>query len=303
MTNYKRVACFLSFICLAFPAYAGGPQLKVEAFCDADTGEYKVQYESTAWIDCETYPKPDSTVRDVCSNERVVISINDEVEVDDEFNAGNNYLLSGASEKSFQPGDVVTVTAEALDSWGDFYRIEKDKQSISATVTIEEDPDCTTTEQGVGRFTGGGHFSVDEEYDGFYGGGRITFGLTIHCDLLLSNNLEINWKDDEGNSYKFHLLEHTAITVCSDDPDIIQAPPAAPLDTLEGVGFGRVNNMGGYSIVFTLVDSGEPGRKDEVAFYIYESAAPGNVILDTDGLQELQGGNLQAHYDQPHKNK
>ena len=58
----------------------------------------------------------------------------------------------------------------------------------------------------------------------------MTRGLTIHCDLLLSNNLQINW---QGNH--FHMTEHMTTVVCSDDPDIVQAPPPAPLDTLVGI--------------------------------------------------------------------
>jgi len=52
--------------------------------------------------------------------------------------------------------------------------------------------------------------------------------------------------------------------------------------------------------VFTLVDAGEPGSDDQAALLIYETANPANVVLDVP-LQYLDGGNLQAHYDQPHK--
>jgi len=81
----------------------------------------------------------------------------------------------------------------------------------------------------------------------------------------------------------------------------MQEPPDAPLDTLVGVGTGRWNNEYGYTIEFTLIDAGEPGRDDMMAILIYETANPGNVILDVP-LQYLNNGNLQAHYDQPHKN-
>jgi hypothetical protein len=87
---------------------------------------------------------------------------------------------------------------------------------------------------------------------------------------------------------------------CTDDPSIIQAPPAAPLDTLIGVGGGRYNNVDGFTIHFTLVDAGEPGINDQARLYIFETANPGNVVLNVP-LQNLTGGNLQAHYDQPHK--
>ena len=51
---------------------------------------------------------------------------------------------------------------------------------------------------------------------------------------------------------------------CTDDPAIIQRPPAAPLDTLIGIGTGRYNNVDGFTIEFTLVDYGEPGRTDRI---------------------------------------
>jgi len=139
-----------------------------------------------------------------------------------------------------------------------------------------------------GRFTGGGHqLRVGEA--------RVTRGLTIHCDLLLSNNLEVNWG---GN--QFHMTEHLETVACTDDPLIDQTPPPAPLDTLIGVGTGRYNGDDGYTIEFTLVDYGEPGSSDRAALLIYETANPTNVVLNVP-LQVLSGGNLQAHYDQPHK--
>lgn len=140
---------------------------------------------------------------------------------------------------------------------------------------------------GLGRFTGGGsQIRVD--------GVRVTRGLTIHCDLLLSNNLEINWA---GN--QFHMTEHLTTVACTDDPDITQAPPAAPLDTLVGVGTGRYNNVAGYTVQFTLVDYGEPGSADRMAIRVFNTTT-GAVVLNVP-LQVLTGGNLQAHYDQPHK--
>jgi len=139
-----------------------------------------------------------------------------------------------------------------------------------------------------GRFTGGGHQLR-------VGAARVTRGLTIHCDLLLSNNLEVN---RGGN--QFHMTEHLTTVECSDDPAIDQTPPPAPLDTLVGVGTGRYNGTDGYTIEFTLVDYGEPGSSDQAALLIYQTANPSNVVLNVP-LQVMSGGNLQAHYDQPHK--
>ena len=75
---------------------------------------------------------------------------------------------------------------------------------------------------------------------------------------------------------------------------------AAAKGRLIGVGTGRYNGTDGYTIEFTLVDGGEPGTADQAALRIYNTAAPGNVVLDLP-LQLLSGGNLQAHYDQPHR--
>jgi hypothetical protein len=175
----------------------------------------------------------------------------------------------------------VTVTALAVDSWGNG---AGGLQSASTSVSVPTD--CP--QPGLGRFTGGG-FQLR------VGAARVTRGLTVHCDLLLSNNLEVNWG---GN--QFHMTEHLTTIVCSDDPEIVQAPPPAPLDTLVGVGTGRYNGVDGYTIEFTFVDGGEPGTSDKAALRIYQTANPGNVVLNIP-LRLLDGGNLQAHYDQPHK--
>ena len=90
--------------------------------------------------------------------------------------------------------------------------------------------DLKEQELGTGRFTGGGRQIVD--------GLRVSMGLTVHCDLLLSNNLQVNWK---GGS--FHMTEHLETVECVDTPDINQSPPAALLDTLVGVGTGSSQSL------------------------------------------------------------
>ncbi|HEX5080912.1 MAG TPA: hypothetical protein VFY40_02625 [Blastocatellia bacterium] len=147
-------------------------------------------------------------------------------------------------------------------------------------------------QSGTGRFTGGGK-QIDA------GGVSITKGLTIHCDLLLSNNFEINWKSG-GKQHQFHMEDHFVTLECSDDPNIKQEPPKAPLDTLVGKGYGRYDGVDGYTVEFTLVDAGEPGRNDTAKIKIFETLNPGNVVLDLPTTPFI-GGNLQAHYDQPHK--
>jgi hypothetical protein len=181
-------------------------------------------------------------------------------------------------------GGSVSVRAEAIGDW-DYLGAGSGGQSATTSVTVPER--CSS---GGGRFTGGGRqLVVDRD--------KVTRGLTIHCDLRLSNNLEINW----GGRNHFHMTQHLSAQ-CFDSELIDQRPPNAPLDTLIGVGRGRFNGVDGYTVEFTLVDAGEPGRDDMMAIRIFETANPSNVVLNVP-LRLLDDGNLQAHYDQPHRTR
>jgi hypothetical protein len=251
-------------------ALAHHPEITATARCDENTGIVVIDYTSTSWL---TTGEPGS------GNTRIDILVNGFKE-DQGAYAAPSYSFSGTVPAP--EGESAVVAALAVDPWDDGY---PGGQSAQVTVPYPTEP-CAAP--AFGRFTGGGH-QIRVDYV------RVTRGLTIHCDLLLSNNLEINWL---GN--QFHMTEHLTTVRCSDDPAIIQAPPVAPLDTLVGVGTGRYNGVDGFTIEFTLVDAGEPGRDDQAQLLVYETANPANVVLDVP-LQVLTGGNLQAHYDQPHK--
>lgn len=199
------------------------------------------------------------------------------------FNSSNGFTFSGqAPAPPFTTS--VTVTAIALAPWTDNF-----PGGQSSTVTVDISTlNCAPPQSG--RFTGGGK-------DVQTGGVTVTQGLTLHCDLILSNNFEINWKDDAG-THQFHLLNHTF----ADCTEIVgnQPPPAAPLDTMRGIGTGRFDGTDGYTVEFTLFDGGEPGTSDTIKIKIFETANPTNVVLDLP-TTFLAGGNLQAHFDQPHK--
>ncbi len=179
----------------------------------------------------------------------------------------------------------VIVTARFDGTWGNG---APGGQNTSVTVALPTD--CGTTASG--RFTGGGK-SIDSRT-----GLKVTKGFTIHCDLLLSNNLEINWPGADSRTNQFHMLEHTAAR-CTDDPSIDQRPPVAPVDRIDGVGTGRFNGDLGYTVFFTLIDAGEPGGSDMIGFRIV-NATTGVEVLNLP-LQTIVGGNVQAHFDQPHK--
>jgi hypothetical protein len=137
-----------------------------------------------------------------------------------------------------------------------------------------------------GRMTGGGgQVTIGNVY--------ITRGLTVHCDIVLSNNLEINWP---GNSW--HLDKPLTSAQCVDDPAISPEPPPAPFDTFIGEGIGRLNGVDGYLVKFTFVDSGEPGGSNDRS-QIQIFSPDGVLVLDVP-MSFLTKGNLQAHYDQPH---
>lgn len=268
MRLHTRVVSATSVLALGFlvagPAFAHHPSITASAVCD-DTGTLVINYTASA--------------NAAYTHSSVQIRLNGSVVYTGAFTAPS-YSFSGTLVAPTGTSAVVGLLANG--NWDDG---SGGGQSSEVTVPYPTEP-CATP--GTGRFTGGGHqVRVGEA--------RVTRGLTIHCDLLLSNNLEVNWG---GN--QFHMTEHLLTVDCSDDPNIVQFPPDAPLDTLIGVGTGRYNGADGYTIHFTLRDYGEPGREDQMAIHIFETANPANVALHVP-LQVLTGGNLQAHYDQPHR--
>jgi len=189
------------------------------------------------------------------------------------------------------PAGETSVTVQALskDSGNDVPTGTKGEVAsfhwIAGTLAIT--PDLVP-----GRMTGGGkQVRVDEA--------RVTRGFTIHCDIRLSNNIEINWKNN-----KWHLDKPITSAVCTDDPAIGEEPPKAGFDTFEGEGTGRLNGVNGSFLRFVFVDAGEPGRNDTASIQVWAPGAdPGSdtPVLDVSG--PLDHGNIQAHYDQPHKKK
>lgn len=260
-------------------AAAHYPLIAAKIVCDPDTGAMTIEYTATAWAGDGADPTNDPSR----ANAQIDIRLDLVAATSGAFTAPS-YSFSGSLPlpAGKAAGDVIEVSAYAAGAWGN-----GQPGGTSNWVDLVVPEPCKI-DLDTGRFTGGGHqIRVGEA--------RVTRGLTIHCDRLLSNNLEVNWG---GN--RFHMTEHVETVECSDSPDIVQFPPAAPLDTLIGVGTGRYNGVSGYTIEFTLVDYGEPGSSDRMRIVIYRTANPAEVVLNVP-LQALSGGNLQAHYDQPHK--
>ena len=131
-----------------------------------------------------------------------------------------------------------------------------------------------------GRFTGGGFQIADV---------KVTRGFTIHCDNLLTNNLEVNW----GGGNNFHMRKNTLTSVVCSRPND-PTPPASPVSRIQASAVGQCNGLPA-NISFILEDHGEPGTNDR-AELIISGGCTLNLTLAT-----LDGGNIQAHFDQPHK--
>jgi hypothetical protein len=186
------------------------------------------------------------------------------------------------SGQKLAPSATTSVIVEGVASgvWDDSYT--PNGQTSSETVTIP-----TNCSPGTGRFTGGGKVIV--------GGVTITKGFEVDCDLHQpSNNLEINWADPSGGSHQFHMEDFTS-AVCTRNGN--PAPPKAPVNTIVASGTGRYDGVDGFTVQFTLIDNGEPGRNDQAGFMIFETAHPLNVALAF-GVMTITTGNIQAHVDQ-----
>jgi len=124
----------------------------------------------------------------------------------------------------------------------------------------------------------------------------LTAGFTIHCDILLSNNLEINWP-----GHKWHLSKPITFARCTDDPNVDPGQPDAPFDTFYGRGIGELDGVPNSLVTFTFVDAGEPGKiADRATIKVYAGPTTGYTrVLNV--VDQAIKGNLQAHEDQPHK--
>ena len=142
-----------------------------------------------------------------------------------------------------------------------------------------------------GRFTGGG-FQIDANDL------KVTRGFTLHCDALLSNNFEVNWKDINGNAHHFHTDKNPAVVSCTKPVDPV--PPAADVSriVIENQP-GKLDGVDGALITIVLEDHGEPGTEDRAYIAINGNALTGGSVP---APALIDGGNIQAHFDQPHKN-
>ena len=206
---------------------------------------------------------------------------------------GGGFITVTVTEETDPSFTLQQIQYDSLSRSSSGSRIVTGTNSITATINGDIQGTATFTNQLVpaqpGRMTGGvKQFDVN--------GVAITRGFTIHCDLILSNNLEINWP-----AHKWHITKPLTGALCLDDPAYDQKPPVAPFNTFIGDGVGEYDGVGGSTVHFTFIDAGEPGSGvDKAAIQIKD--VNGVIVLDLP-LTVLAHGNIQAHYDQPHGNK
>jgi hypothetical protein len=165
--------------------------------------------------------------------------------------------------------------------------------SLRGVNTVDDPPPPPPPECLQGRFTGGG-FQIDANDL------KVTRGFTLHCDELLSNNFEVNWKDSDGNAHHFHTDKNPAVAECSKPVDPV--PPAADVSRIVIIDQpGKLDgeNDPTHLITIVLEDHGEPGTEDRAYIAITGIGALTGGSVAAPAL--IDGGNIQAHFDQPHK--
>lgn len=162
-------------------------------------------------------------------------------------------------------------------------------RTTGETVPPPPPPECILQ----GRFTGGG-FQINANDV------KVTRGFTLHCDELLSNNFEVNWKDANGNAHHFHTDKNPEVTECS--KPVLPNPPDAGVSRI--VILNQPGKLDGendptHLITIVLEDHGEPGTEDRA--YIAITGIPPLTFGSVETPALIDGGNIQAHFDQPHR--
>jgi hypothetical protein len=191
-------------------------------------------------------------------------------------------------------GSTVHVSALADGTWGDGFPGGENSDDFGASIDVTI-PACAPP--GTGRFTGGGQ-QVIVDPPGGPGPVELAKGFEVECDRNpMHENLELNW---QGNHFHMNMITSAHCDLVPPPPN----PPKAPVNRIVGTGTGDYNGAEGYTVVFTLIDHGEPGAGvDESGFKVCKTADPihcpalAPVVLDVP-VNFIENGNIQAHVDQ-----
>lgn len=123
----------------------------------------------------------------------------------------------------------------------------------------------------------------------------------LHCTPDPSDKVSVDWDNGvKGNAkiaYEFNLTAITAAD-CTDNPLFEDPGPTANFNQTSGAGIGTysINNVvqpGDATIIFKLIDGGEPGIGADVVTITIEY--PSNTVVLNVVDQPLTQGNLQTH--------
>ncbi len=203
----------------------------------------------------------------------------------------------------------VHVSALAEGFWGDIGLYppngfpggeNSDSYGTSMDVDYSAITNCGTPPLD-GRFTGGGKVVVSNAIVPTSGSVTVTKGFEVECDLDPPHeNLELNW--DGGNHFHMNTITSAHCTLPGDP-----TPPKANVNQIDASGTGKFNGTPGYTVVFTLIDNGEPGKNDQAGFVVCltdpvnpNSCSTSTSIVLSVPVQPVSTGNIQAHLDQGH---
>jgi len=132
-----------------------------------------------------------------------------------------------------------------------------------------------TVSAAAAKVTGGGWISNSV--------GRANFGFNAipQADGTYKGQLQVRSNSDKN---KFHANTVASLTMLS-------------VNSARWTGIGLWNHVPGYSYTVTVVDNGSSGskKKDTIDLKIYPSGDPAHPVFNSNGVQDLKGGNLTVH--------
>ena len=284
-------AMIVMFALAAQQAYAHSLSITASASCSGN--QAIISYAVTSW---------DTTGNGEGLNPDVRVFFNG-VQVDKEsFNLTQTPpgYFTGMAPVPMGAGSV-TVTAQVFADWEDVPPATPFPASQTPVATAPPFNIPNSCSNGTGRFTGGGKVVVSNAIVPASGDVTLTKGFQVECDLDPTHEtLELNW----GPATHFHMDTITS-AACSLTGNPL--PPFANVNRIDATGTGKYNGAPGYTVVFTLIDNGEPGTMDQAGFVVCPTdpaspktcSNPATQVLNVP-LQLVSTGNIQAHLDQGH---
>jgi hypothetical protein len=190
-----------------------------------------------------------------------------------------SFTASASSQTVSVPATAVGPLTGTITVTSAFATLTSSGSTVAAVFRTNPSPLVCTPATGTLK----GNFGFDIVVNAQDPSGAGNYALD--CNPTQPGTLEINW-----GVHRFQLETLGPVTcLLVGNP----APPVAPINEMIGLGTGQLDGVAGYTVSFTLADHGQPGNV--MAFLIYQTANPSNVVLNVQ-MQSLIQGNLQAKY-------